>query len=389
MKSFIPFLVCWLLASVQIFAQQVWPGDVNDDGIVNNVDVIYWANAKDAVGPPRADADSSWVAQELPDSTLWSEYFIDSLNYAYADCNGDGVVDGLDSSIIRKHYWLRRDSVDYLDEDGVYGEDPLLSLVSEDSLAESSIEKVLNLSVGNSSLTLDSLVGLAFTLRFSPDSIKDVGENQGFDFEYLLNGWINESGNGEADHFIFVDRSKGILQAAIYRKFSEYPASGYGTFASFGIVIEEVVWFKVELELDSAHYFKHNLTAHPLACEGIALLNADSLNTQQGQNEDSEPLDNVLDYNHSLNLYPNPSSGFIQMEMEAQEGEEQQIEGVQVYSIEGMEMLEMEMEEPTNETQLQMNEYEPGLYLIKVRTQDGYIIKKIILSPDETLPGQF
>jgi len=388
LKSFIPFLVCWLLASVQINAQQVWPGDVNDDGIVNNVDVIYWVYAKDAAGPPRADADSSWVAQALPDSLLWSESFPNGLNFAYADCNGDGIIDHLDRDIIGEHHWFKRDSVifDNYDE-GIPGVDAPFCLTPLDTIASEGEQEVLTLSLGSDSIQVDSMIGIAFTLKFSPDQIKDIGENRGFEFSFLTDSWFCGNEDEKAEKYIVVDRDSGLVSVAIYRENALFPAMGSGGFAQFTVIFEELVLSIVKIEIDSAIVFDDSLGLRYLVSTGATLHNADSLNTQQNQPEDDGALDNVFDYDNNLNLYPNPSSGFILMEM--LEGGQQQIEGVKVYSVEGTEMMEMEMEEPTNQTQLQMNEYEPGLYFIKVRTQDGYIIKRMILSPDDTSTGQF
>jgi hypothetical protein len=40
-------IILWTLPSAS--GQQVWPGDINNNGIVNNVDVLFWAVANDAV----------------------------------------------------------------------------------------------------------------------------------------------------------------------------------------------------------------------------------------------------------------------------------------------------------------------------------------------------
>lgn len=63
----------------------VWPGDLNNDGEVNEIDILpvglYWL----LKGPVRPNASSNWEAQPSP---AW-----DPIRAAYADANGDGVVD--------------------------------------------------------------------------------------------------------------------------------------------------------------------------------------------------------------------------------------------------------------------------------------------------------
>jgi hypothetical protein len=62
----------------------VWPGDTNNDGVVNQNDVLpvglYWA----MTGPARLNASNQWTAQS---AIGWS-----NRNATYADANGDGIV---------------------------------------------------------------------------------------------------------------------------------------------------------------------------------------------------------------------------------------------------------------------------------------------------------
>ena len=59
----------------------VWPGDTNNDGIVNQVDVLplglFWAST----GPARSDASMTWIGQP---ASPWTPE-----NSTYADANGD------------------------------------------------------------------------------------------------------------------------------------------------------------------------------------------------------------------------------------------------------------------------------------------------------------
>jgi hypothetical protein len=75
-------------AMVTIEGVLVWPGDTNNDGVVNIADVLpiglHWGRK----GPARANPSMSWVGQPVQP---W-----DPPNAAYADANGDGVVNQAD-----------------------------------------------------------------------------------------------------------------------------------------------------------------------------------------------------------------------------------------------------------------------------------------------------
>jgi hypothetical protein len=74
---------------------QVWPGDINDDGVATIADVLYLGVAYGKAGPTRADATASWSGQAgLP----WDLSYDSGTNFKHADCDGDGFV-GLNDTL--------------------------------------------------------------------------------------------------------------------------------------------------------------------------------------------------------------------------------------------------------------------------------------------------
>ena len=78
--------------TLEVTGIPVWPGDTNNDGIVDERDVlpvgVYWR----ITGPPRSchspQRETSWQAHS---ATVWTPEAA-----TYADANGDGIVDGRD-----------------------------------------------------------------------------------------------------------------------------------------------------------------------------------------------------------------------------------------------------------------------------------------------------
>ncbi len=81
--------------SVILSARCIWPGDTDDNGIVNAVDALSIGIALGSSGPARADS-GEWQGQANPN---WPDE-----NLAYADANGDGVVDSTDLEIVFANY---------------------------------------------------------------------------------------------------------------------------------------------------------------------------------------------------------------------------------------------------------------------------------------------
>ncbi len=94
-----------LAISTLCFAQPVlmYPGDANNDGKANHLDVLPIGLAYGQAGPPRfaplpfwgAQPAEPWGTQPLP---------VSQINLAFADCDGNGLIDSLDIKAIAFNY---------------------------------------------------------------------------------------------------------------------------------------------------------------------------------------------------------------------------------------------------------------------------------------------
>ena len=79
----------------------VWPGDANQDNIVNFVDLLNIGVAFGNKGPARNDRTGIW---QLTPAADWSQRFATGQNFKHADANGDGSVDEEDIKILKSNY---------------------------------------------------------------------------------------------------------------------------------------------------------------------------------------------------------------------------------------------------------------------------------------------
>ena len=89
--------------NLSILPEIVWPGDANDDSIVNNYDILAIGIAYGATGPSRPDASIIWQAQC---DYAWTNSFLGGVNFVQADCNGDGIINDLDTLAVAANYGL-------------------------------------------------------------------------------------------------------------------------------------------------------------------------------------------------------------------------------------------------------------------------------------------
>ena len=81
----------------------VWPGDVNYDHIVNNLDILSMGLSYGLTGPSRSV--TGIVFQ--PDFAMdWPASFLGGINKKNADCNGDGIIGWSDTLAVSANYGL-------------------------------------------------------------------------------------------------------------------------------------------------------------------------------------------------------------------------------------------------------------------------------------------
>ncbi len=99
-KLWIVILMLWANA----LSAQVYPGDANRSGRVDQQDMLYIGYAYGAAGPSRVIAGTAFT--EMPIALEWAEAFPGGISYAYADANGDGQVNITDMLTVISNYGL-------------------------------------------------------------------------------------------------------------------------------------------------------------------------------------------------------------------------------------------------------------------------------------------
>ncbi len=83
-------------------ADSVWPGDANNDLIVDNADILQLGLAMGNTGYPRLIHDTAYYAQHAYD---WATSY-NGVNAKHADCDGNGTVLLTDTMAIHSHYGM-------------------------------------------------------------------------------------------------------------------------------------------------------------------------------------------------------------------------------------------------------------------------------------------
>lgn len=195
----------------------VYPGDVNADGVADNKDLLALGIALNESGYSRVDNTITWDPKPAQN---WMQTFDDSTNFAHADCNGDGIVKAADTVAILTNYGMQhsRNGLTVFN-----AQQPVLYINLPDTVVAGA---TLDIPVvfGDVSVPADSVYGLAFTLIYDsvlvdPSSVVFVADTswmgipddnllhiskiftEGFaDAGYTRNDHVSQSGFGAVGH---------------------------------------------------------------------------------------------------------------------------------------------------------------------------------------------
>ena len=305
MKNIVLIAVCSLFFSQTFFAQTVRPGDVNNNGIVNEFDLLYLGLAFGEAGTARATIDSNWTAQTIIEN--WTGSFPNGLNFVYADCNGDGMVSEADADVIEKNYLLSHNDVPFIPDDvlaGVAGEDPKIVFLTEDLVVPEGGSIDLDVGLGSANIPVDSILGLAFTIKVNPE----LFQGNRIQFKFEKDSWLG------ADDAVSITKNlkqnpkaNGRFTVAFTRT-DKMPVADFGLIGTVSFVLESdvinlLMTDSLQVQIDSVIITDDNL--EPLPAIG------NSINLQLEELIDSTTTSTYNPILEQIKVFPNPTSGWL------------------------------------------------------------------------------
>ncbi|HPK09894.1 MAG TPA: T9SS type A sorting domain-containing protein [Saprospiraceae bacterium] len=324
----------------------VWPGDVNDDGIVEGIDFIVgglvtlFPKIKETYRPYGSEF---WVGQ---DSENW-QFDFNQLNGKYLDCNGDGYISRVDfERTIWNNMYKTNSKYNPLPESTIDGENGIYSI------QESINKKIYKVKVkyGNDEgQVYRPLHGVCINFEVEhPDYFKYI-----FPMFQLNN----------VNHFDHVDE-KAVQISLSNTKLIDIDTSTQ--LFSFLLILKDSI---TTVNTDGRDTIDINFTrAKGIDLEGtlfdIPISDIQLVLSELIVDFGSKTVE-VSDY--PLNIYPNPSTGLFTLDTEYR-GE------VEVYDMLGN--VVWKGEKKTQTTSINLGTLRRGLYFMRV----GNSMKKIILS---------
>ncbi|MBC6993521.1 T9SS type A sorting domain-containing protein [Neolewinella lacunae] len=244
MSRVVLFLLLCVLGHASLSAQPVWPGDVNNNGVVNGVDLLYWGFAFGANGPARPTMSVAWAPQTP--GAPWAQSFPTGPNYAFADCDGNGVVDEEDyNDAIDENFGLTQGT---LLPDGFAnarpGAGPRLRMVPSATLVPLGAMVDIDLFLDESETGPNDFYGLALKMSYTTGLLMD---DDGPDFDFEENSWL-EAGDDNAQELFVDGDGSGAAELAFTRTNQTSVPIEAGAIGQFRVIVEDII---VGLEVDT------------------------------------------------------------------------------------------------------------------------------------------
>jgi hypothetical protein len=298
------YTALWLLPFT-ISAQVMHPGDANNNGIVNAVDVLYIGLAYDAVGPERMGATTDFTPQPFE---LWPQSFPNGLNYGYADADGDGEIEDDDIEFgITANFGLTHgvQTPDGYQNASAGSGAPVATLSPSATLVEPGATVDISLSLGNMSQPIENFYGVAFVFSFDGELLEPT--SPGITYDDLDNPWFDINGD-EAEDLFVTDVPNNRAELALTRT-NQSPVSGNGEVAQFSIFIEDIiVGLEVDtftLSIDSILLIDHTFKTTAIVPDAVDIIIAADTNLVQA----NKPISSL-----PVRVYPNPAQEQIWIE---------------------------------------------------------------------------
>lgn len=340
----------------------VWPGDANADQASNYYDLLNISLGFGTSGPPRPNASLYWAGQPAPD---WGNTLPGGINYKHLDCDGNGDINEQDLLAFSENYTAINDN-SYLTE---LDYPPMYLEFEEDSIYvhpyDSLLEVRADLYVGSETAPAQQLFAIACHIDIPADLSEYIDH---VELEYNDNSFFGTTINAMAAPPKQIDNQ---IDLGFARRFGP-GANGNGKIATLKfIVIDDIISGRSEKTISM-----------PAAIRGARAINVLGDPMEISVHFDAAQVTFVADsltgvhdpaISDQVKIFPNPASSILQIQLtNSLHGEH-----LELYNALGQRVWEQPVD--GSRILLPVSGFERGYYLLKIRTDQGTVVKRVLL----------
>ena len=330
----------------------VWPGDANNDLIVDNTDLLPIGLNYSASGNMRDSISNAWLGQFC---SAWALNQPDSTNMKYADCNGDGIVNSSDTVAVNLNYGSAHTLKKAITSNEKSA--PPLFIIPDSVAFYTGDTARFDIIAGNLSNPVNALYGIAYDIHVDPTFIKTGS----LKFKHV-SSWL---GNPASDALTLSKKfeSTGDVENAIVRT-NHINHSGYGKIGELEFIVNPAI-----ISNDTAFISISYYDAIDSAGQQVPFIVTDTSCI-------IIPLSiSVNELSHQdFSISPNPAHD--KLIITASAVQKQTL--VNIFNLQGQEMMQAQYHN-TNTMELDVSALAKGVYLVKIQSENGVVNKKLVI----------
>jgi Secretion system C-terminal sorting domain len=336
--------------SITGLADCVFPGDVNYDHVADLMDVLVLGNVIGSSGPNRNNASLLWYGQECNN---WSGSVLPGVNEKQADTDGNGLVDQNDTLAIYNNFGNVHARIgDISMGNASLRIVPVSSTVSGGSVAAFNVYYE-----GDGGIDLDSVHGLAFHLMWPTTGLSGPGL---VNVDYA-NAWFAPSG----DRMAFTKLGTNVADIALTRT-NAIDTSGQG--------LVMVLRFQTDASIPLGNVVSFAPMVLDAFGIGTDLIQRDVFANIQALNIiGAVGVGNSID--SQVKVWPNPANREIRVRVEGSAAPLR----LQLVNLLGQVVHDQPADEQ-HEFILPVAHLPAGNYFLQVQTEDGLVVRKVVVA---------
>ncbi|MEM9526699.1 MAG: Ig-like domain-containing protein, partial [Bacteroidota bacterium] len=350
----------------------IWPGDTNNDGVVDVSDLLPIGLAMGRSGTPRLSlAPTSWSAQYGED---WGTDF-NGLDLKYIDANGDQIISSADTQVVMANIGLAHRLRSEPQTVAAY-EVNLGGILT----AEPGDLVVLDINMGTNVVITEDVFGFTFPFVYDPNVVNansvGIAYDEGSWLSYdspILSLTNNKPGQGR-------------IESALTRTSDGRGVSGFGKIGELSVVITEDVFGFKEIygeqgdEVDNGLVISLGGDETGKAMNSAGHLDAVKINPHQLTITRQAPTDateftpvEASDYlDGKLQAFPNPTANKLTIHLNGQ----QRFSALSLTDLTGRTLIREEGLD-TNHRELSLGQLPNGIYALQLTTEAGVVNRKV------------
>lgn len=266
----------------------VWPGDTDDNLVVNNFDLLPIGLYHSQAGIPRATVSNAWQSFSATD---WGTLQTNGSDIKHVDSNGDGLINDADTLAVNLNFSLTHTiSVNNYNQERT--NDPEIYFVIPSNSYMAGDWVTAELWLGTSTLPVNNLYGFAFNIDYNSSMVESTTES----ITYNANNWIGVLGSN-AITISKIDPLTTIAYGAITRT-DHINSDGYGKIAEFKFQVNTNLLTPEVLYLSVINYKAIDANGTPLLFSNtIDSINVYPISTNAAH---------LINFNSGFTIHPNP-----------------------------------------------------------------------------------